>query len=187
MRLVRATLSAAGATVLALDPHKIEANMLPILYGNSTVNATAQVDGVISDLGANTPVSISRTTTTVTVTFPTTDPHRLGGTSDYITISGTGISGIDGTFAIATITSPTVLTYTSTVSATSTALGVAVPLRFAAVVIASAAVSATAPATVAVSATTLPLQFVPFSALILKCTIYTAGVIHLDVRQAGTI
>lgn len=62
--------------------------------------------------------SITRSTTTVTVTFPTADPHGLS-TGDTITVEGSGITGMDGTFNV-TVTNTTVLTYTSGTSATST-------------------------------------------------------------------
>src|ERR1700733_7114202 len=110
MRLATASIAAAGSVVLPLDPHKIEMNDLIAMYGSHDINATAQVDGTISDLGLSIPVTISRSTTTATATFAA--PHRLGGTTDYVVITGTGNSNFDGTYPVASVTSNTALTYT---------------------------------------------------------------------------
>ncbi len=188
MRLNRVTLTTAiGAVVQPLDPHKAVMLARPILYGSSDISATAQVDGTLSDLGNAIPIVISRATTVLTVTFPAANPHTLGGSTDYVVISGTGNALLDGVWPLATVTNNTVITMTSPSSGTiSATAGVAVPLRFAKTVIASAAVSATAPATFAASTDTgLVLAQVPFSAYILKCTIYAAGTLYLDTRQAG--
>ncbi len=185
MRLNRKTLGAAGSVILPLDPHLASSAMNTMMYGSSTINATAQVDATLSDLGNLIPVTITRSTTTATVTFPTTQPHTLGGTSDYIVVSGTGSSNLDGTYPIASVSSDTVLTYTVANTGATAAVGFAVPVRFLEAVIASAAVSATTPAVPAVSATAPDLYHTPFSALILKCTSYTAGTIYLDTRQTG--
>jgi len=170
---------------LPLDPHKASWSMNSMMYGSSTINATAQVDGTLSDLGNKIPVTISRSTTTATVTFPTANPHTLGGTSDYIVISGTGSSNLDGTFVVASVTNDTVLTYTVANTGASTATGYAVPVRFMETVIASAAVSATAPAIPAVTTTSSDLYHTPWTGLILKCTSYTTGTIYLDTVQTG--
>lgn len=185
MRLKQNSIAAAGVVIQPLDPHVIQLEMLPIMYGSSTINATAQVDGTISDLGNVIPVSISRSTTTVTVTFPTLSPHTLGGTKDYVVVSGTGVSSLDGVYPVASVTNDTVLTYTSGTSATTVANGYCCPVRFAATIIASASVSATTPAVPAVTTTSLYLPQIPFSGLILKCSTYVAGTVYLDTRQVG--
>jgi len=185
MRLMRATVSAAGSAILVLDPHKITYGANMMMYGNSTINATAQVDATISELTIKTPVTISRSSTTVTVTFPTTDPHTLGGTADYVIISGTGVSSIDGIYPLASVSSNTVLTYTSSVSGTLATVGYAVPVRLHQTAIASGVVSATTPAVPAANAAGSYIEGSTFSALILKCTSYTAGTVYLDVRQEG--
>src|SRR5271154_944520 len=111
-RLIQASLASTGSVVLPLDPHKIEIQDVIMMYASQDVSSiTSQVDGTISDLGNQIPSSISRTTTVITITFNT--PHQLGGNTDYVIISGTGNSNFDGTFAIASVTSPTVVTVTS--------------------------------------------------------------------------
>src|SRR5258708_29658624 len=131
MRLITASLGATGVVVLPLDPGKTQVSDLIAMYASNSQNAiTAQVDGTMSDLQANIPVSLSRSGTTGTVTFPTLNPHKLGGTTDYIVISGSGVASLDGTYSIASVTNDTVLTYASGTSATTTANAVAVPIRF---------------------------------------------------------
>lgn len=187
MRLARASIAAAGAVILPLDHAKIQFNDLMVMYGSSTVSATAQVDGTISDLGNNIPVTISRSGTTVTVTFPTGTPHTLGGTTDYVIINGAQGTGINGTYQVASVTSDTVLTYTSGTNATTVTVGYACPVRFMKTVIASASVSATTPAFPAVTTTSIPLSQIPFSGVILNCTSYSAGTVYCDVRQSGIV
>lgn len=185
MRLNRASVGSASSVILPLDPHKTSFAMNTMMYGSSTISATAQVDGTLSDLGNLIPVTISRSTTTATVTFPSVNPHTLGGTKDYVVITGTGNSNLDGTYPVASVTNDTVLTYTVANSGASTGIGFATPVRFIETVIASASVSATAPAVPAVSATAANLYLTPFSAVILKCTSYSAGTVYLDNRQTG--
>lgn len=186
MRLNTVSISAAGSTLLTLDPHQMEVGQSITMYGSNNINATSQVDGTISDLTARIPVTVSRSVSTVTVTFPTAQPHRLGGTTDYVVISGTGISSIDGVYVLASVSSNTVITYTSSASGTlASTAAVATPVRTFKAVIASASVSSTAPAVPAVSTTTAPIQFLPMSGLVLQCTSYVAGTTYLDVLQSG--
>lgn len=190
-RLVTASLAATGSVVVPLDPHKAVMLIRPILYGSSSTNAAnrAQVDATISDLGNNIAVTVSRATTVITVTFPTLSPHKLGNTTDYLIISGTGNAALDGTYPIATVTSDTVVTVTASASGTIAATaGYGLPIKTVATVIASALPPfATAPLTFAASTDTgLVLAQVPFSAYILKQTVYTStGTTYLDVRQEG--
>lgn len=185
MRLNRVSLAAAGAVIMPIDPHKTQVNSLTSMYGSSTVSATAQVDATVSDLGNKIPVTLSRSSTTVTVTFPTGNPHTLGGVTDYIVIAGSGVTSLDGTYSVASVTNDTVLTYSSGTSGTTTANAYAVPVRFMKTMIASASVSATTPAFPAVTTTSLYLETIPFSGLILNCTSYSAGTVYCDNRQGG--
>lgn len=187
-RVIRAKLAAAGSAVAIIDPNINSFGVNAMMYGSSTINATAQVDATIADMSIRIPVTVSQTTTTVTVTFPTLNPHTLGGTKDYVVISGTGLASIDGVYPLASVTNDTVLTYTS--SSATVAAGtraVATPVRFIETLIASATVSATAPAvtTPAVTPTTVNLNLTPHTAFVLKCTTYVAGTVYFDLVQAG--
>jgi hypothetical protein len=184
MRSIRKTLTGTGAILATLDPHKTYHAVSGYMYGDNAVNATAQVDATISDLTNKMPVTISRSTTTVTVTFQSN--HYLSGTADYVLISGTGLSGIDGIWPVASVSSTTVLTFTSSVSGTvATTNAFAVPIKKHETVIASGAVSATTLATFAISATTMNQTVIPRTGLILNCTIYSAGTVILDALAAG--
>ncbi len=184
MRLIRATNTAVSVAVLPLDPAETYFGNGIIAYGSSTINATAQVDATISDLGANIPVTYSQSTTAITVTFPTANPHTLGGTSDYVTIANTGIAGVDGTWPVASVTSDTVIVLTSTTSQTKSGNAIAIPLRLYQAIIATGAMAATVKIPTVTAAN--PFYTIPFSALILKTTTYVAGTIYLDVRQTGS-
>lgn len=185
MRLIRASLSAIGAVVLPLNPQQASFSDSIISYASKSISGiTSQVDATISDLGNVIPVTVSRTTTVITVTFPTSNPHTLGSAVDYVIIAGTGNALLDGTWPVATVTSDTVLTITSPSSGTIAATnGTATPVRRCTNVIASG----TPAITVAIPTVTaaLPLYTLPFSGLILNCTAWTAGTVYLDVRQSG--
>jgi len=187
MRVITAKISAAGAVILPLDTHESFMGDSILLYANSTGSLTCRVDGVFSDLGANIPVAVSRVGTTVTVTFPTTQPHLLGSNVDWIQISGSGVSSLDGLYAVATVTSDTVLTYTSGTSATTAVNAVAVPLRSkgSGSVIGSSVLAANSAVVPTVTAAN-PFYTIPYSALILQCLSYTAGTGYLSVRQTGS-
>lgn len=193
MRLQTVSLQAIAVAVLPLNPHQVSFNEYPILYMSKSTSGTntAQVDATISELGVNIPVTISQTTTAVTVTFPVAQPHRLGSSADYITISGSGLTGVDGTFPVTSVTSDTVLVYTSGTSQSVTGAAYAVPMRTVTNVIASGTPPTTAlPATslVGSSATTIPVGRIPYSALILKVTAFgSGGTIYLDVRENGIV
>lgn len=190
MRLVRASLTAVGAALMPMNYHSTYIAQNTMYYGTTSITGTntAQLDGTISDLGNNIAVTLSRSGTTVTVTFPTLSPHTLGGTSDYVRISGSGVASLDGFFSLAGVTSETVLTYTSGTSATTTAKAIACPIRFHAAILASGAVSATVPTLVAPSAIGAYLEQSPYTAMILKVTAYGgAGTIISDVLQCGIV
>ncbi len=79
---------------------------------------TYNVQHTLDDLGKLAKIiSITRSTTTVTVTFAEAHDANV---NDSLVVWGTGITGMDGTFAVASVTNTTVLTYTSGTSATST-------------------------------------------------------------------
>lgn len=184
MRLITASLGAIAVAVLPLDPSETYVARQIISYTSQDVNSiTGQVDSTLSDLGANIPVTYSQTTTAITVTFPANNPHRLGATADYCTLSNTGIVGVDGTWPVASITNATVVVLTSTTSQSKTGSAIAVPLKFCQTIIASGSMTA-ATVTPTYSAI-LPLYILPYSALIFKVTAWTAGTAYVDVRQAG--
>ncbi len=182
MRLSRVSIAAVGQVMMPIDPHQQALSDAIIIYGSQTISATAALHGTYSDLNNKLPVSISRTTTTVTVTSIV--DSTLGSNVDYVIIGGTGISSIDGLYPVATVTSDTVLTYTSGTSATTLATGYMIPIRLAQIVIASGAMAATVKIPTVTAAN--PFYTIPYSALILRCTIYSAGTIYLDVRQSGS-
>lgn len=175
MRLIKNTLIAAGCTLAVLDPHKIYNVADFSMYGDASINATAQVDAVIADIDQQIQSSLSQSTTTVTVTF--NSPHLLGGNKDYVMVTGTGVAGIDGVYQVATVTNTKVLTYTTS-SGSFVGPAQVIPLKFYENLIASASVSAT---TVANKDTVLS----PISAAILNCTTYSAGTVVLDTRVGG--
>ncbi len=189
MRLLRATISAATGqgVLLPLDTHESFKQSAILLYGNNSASLTCRVDGVFSDLGANIPVTLSRSGTTVTVTFPAAQPHTLGSTVDWIEISGSGVTSLDGVYPLGGVTNDTVLTYTSATSATTTANAIAVPLRSkgSGSVIASSVLSGSSAVIPTVTAAN-PFYTLPYSALILQCLSYTAGTAYLDVRLIGS-
>ncbi len=185
-RLARASIAAKGAAILPLDPHKTAFQDGIIAYASQDINGTAQVDGTISDLGNQIPVTVSRATTVITVTFPTLNPHTLGSSADYVIISGTGNSNLDGVWPLATVTNTTVITITSPNSGTINVVnGIATPLRLYQAVIATGAMAATVKIPTVTAAN--PFYTIPFSALILNCTTWVAGTVYLDVRQTGIV
>ncbi len=186
MRKVTAQISAAGAVLLPLDTHQIFKQSAILLFGNSTANLTCRVDGVFSDISASIPVTLSRSGTTVTVTFPTTQPHTLGSNVDWIQIRNSGVTSLDGLYVLSTVTNDTVLTYASGTSATTTANALATPLRSkgSGSVIGSSPLTGTSDVIPTVTAAN-PFYTLPYSALILQCLNYTAGTGYLEVRQIG--
>ncbi len=185
-RLSRVSIAAKGAALMPLDPHKTAFQDGIIVYGSQDINGTAQVDGTISDLANQIPVTVSRATTVITVTFPTLQPHTLGSSVDYVLITGTGNALLDGVWPLATVTNTTVITITSPSSGTIAVVnGVATPLRLYQAVIATQAQAATVKIPVVTAAN--PFYTIPFSALILNCTTWVAGTVYLDVRQTGIV
>lgn len=184
MRLTTVSVGAVAIAVLPLDPHETYFADAVALYGSQDINGSAQVDATIADVGNNIPVTYSQTTTAITVTFPVANPHKLGSSVDYCTISGTGLTGVDGTWAVASVTSPTVVVLTSNTSQTKSGAAVGTPLRFYQTIIATGAIAATV--ALPTYSAVLPLYLIPYSALILKCTTWVAGKVYLEARQAGS-
>lgn len=81
-----------------------------------------------SRANTNNVVSLSRTTTVATLTF--TNPHNLV-IADSVVVFGSGDPNLDGTYQVASVTSPTALTYTvaNTGAATGLNSAHAIPLR----------------------------------------------------------
>ena len=182
MRLNKTSIAAVGAVMLPIDPHQQALSDAVIIYGSSSIDATAQLDGTYSELSNQIPMTFSRSTTTVTVT--TVVDHTLGSNVDYVLITGTGVASIDGFYPVATVTTDLALTYTSGTSATTVGSGFITPIRRAQAVIASGVMAATIKTPTVTAAN--PFYTIPYSALILKCTVYAAGTIYLDVRQSGS-
>lgn len=82
----------------------------------SGANLTYSVQHTFDDPTARRLVSISRTLTTVTVTDTA---HGLS-VGDSVVVTGSGFTGGDGTFAIASVVDANTYTYTSGTSASST-------------------------------------------------------------------
>lgn len=80
-------------------------------------SGTYSVSYTIDDLNQENPVSLSQTTTVVTLTDNRTTGHGLR-VGDEVVVQGSGIPGADGSFVVATVTSPTVLTYANATSQT---------------------------------------------------------------------
>ncbi len=188
MRLVRAAQSGAvGVVLLPLDPHQQAFSDGIIMYCDKAgaAHMTAQVDGTISDIGLLIPMTFSQSTTNITITTPTTNPHTLGSSVDYVLISGTNIAGVDGVWPVGSVTNDTVVVAVSQTSQTKAGGGFITPLRLYQTVIGSttALITATLPTVTAAN----PLYTLPFSALLLNVTAWaTAGTTYLDVRQSGS-
>lgn len=175
MRTKRVTLGAAGCVILPLDPHKITFNATYQLFGDQAVSLTCQVDGTISKLDNFQNVSYSSATNTVTLTFAA--PHGIPTTTSYVNVKdSTSGTGIDGVYQVASVTSPTVLTYTSTGIGTKSGIANVCPLVFNKSVVGTATGSTTVSTAASV---------VPMTALILNVTSYSAGTEYLEVLQTG--
>lgn len=120
MKAKKVTLSAVGNSPwIPLDYRQSSFSVgLAVDLDSAAAGITYEVQHTLDNLGEKVvPASISRTGTTVTVTFAT--PHRLN-VNDSIIVEGSGFNGGDGTFSVATVPSATSLTYTSSVSGTAT-------------------------------------------------------------------
>jgi hypothetical protein len=110
MRPVVLTLGAAGVTPW-VPVNYIQNGFLLGMSGEMTSGGglTWAIQYTMDDLGQEfRPVSISRSTTTATVTDP---DHRLS-VGDSIIVAGTGSSNLDGTYAVASIVDANSYTYT---------------------------------------------------------------------------
>ena len=110
MRPQRTVLSAAGACDWIPVNHR--SRDFGIGFGCHVSNGatlTYLVEHTFSNMSLEIPVSISRTTTTATITFPS--PHYLT-TSNNVVITGTRESNFTGTFYPVSIPSATTITIT---------------------------------------------------------------------------
>lgn len=120
MKSKTVTLSAVGNSAwIPLDYRQVPFSVgLAVDLDSAAAGITYEVQHTLDNLGKKVnPASISRAGTTVTVTF--NNPHNLN-VNDSIIVEGSGISGADGTFAVATVPSATSLTYTTSTSGTAT-------------------------------------------------------------------
>ena len=182
MRMTRVALGAVGIATVPLNNRLYTGAFTANLFGDTAISSvSAQVDGCDIDTDvAPVRCTVTSSTTTATITFPATAPHRLGAVTDYILVTGTGTTNLDGVYQVASISSATVLTYT-VVSGThaSPIQCFAVPIKFIATAIATGTVSKTA-ATSKVATSTL------YNTLVFNVTAWTGGVALLDVHQPGT-
>lgn len=181
MRLQRITATAVSNTLLPLDSNQVMYNESCYLYGSSTVSATATVYGIISNLYANLPVSFSRSGTTVTLTFQSA--HFAAASAIFVNVCNSGVTSIDGVYAVVTVGSTTTLTYTSGTSATTSGNAVA-SILIGQTMINSVAVSATTPTKPTISIQNT-FSTLPYSSLLLVVSAYTSGTVYLDSRQSG--
>lgn len=103
---------AAGATDWKqIDPNKIYFGMGFGVTLSASASLTYSVQHSFDNVGANLICTISRSTTTATITFPV--PHGLT-TADSIIVTGTNSTTFDGNFNVASVPSTTTITYTVT-------------------------------------------------------------------------
>lgn len=187
MRAQKVTVAGVGQALAPLNQNQ---TIYQLSYTASCTQAgsgaiTGRVDSTISDLGAIIPCTYSQALFAITITFPTTAPHTLGSSADYMLISGTGIAGVDGLWPVASVTNDTVIVVTSGTSQTKTGSCIATPIRF----YSTTLPSTTLPLFGAVPTQTLASRVydIPFTALILRVTVNAgSGVSILECRQAGT-
>lgn len=175
MRTQTVSVSAVAASAwIPLNAKQSPFNVsLGVDFDSAASGVTYTVEHTFDDLGDFRPVtSITRSTTTVTVTFPSTAPHNLN-TGDSLVVQGSGVTGMDGTFTV-TASSATVVTYTSGTSGTATgAIDTrVVPLRV------------FPHASLAAKTTTSDSNYAyPVTATRLNVTVWTAGKTTLIVNQ----
>ena len=125
MRRTSTTLSAAGVSNwIPLNTHAINPTVGLAVVLNSTGNLTYDVEHTFSDLANVQDITISRTTTTATVTHVA---HGLV-TGDCSVIMNTGTTNFDGNRTV-TVTDADTYTFTCANSGVTTASGKAVPLN----------------------------------------------------------
>ena len=140
---------------------------------DATGAMTYTVEHTFDDLGDFRQVaSISRVGTAVTITFLA--PHDLS-TNDTVFVSASGVSGMDGSYT-ATVVSPTVVTYVSAVSATSTGGGNTLVTRIRPFPKANLT---------AKTVTAEDVYIAPITAIRLNVSLYTAGKATLIVNQGS--
>ncbi len=187
MKVKFALVAGVGQAIIPLDPSKPLFNNAFAMWctqaGSGAI--TGRVDATFSDLTNQIAVTYSQSTTAITVTFPTTDPHTLGSSADYMIISNTGIVGVDGLWPVASVTNDTVIVLTSGTSQTKSGNAIACPIRFCA----NPIVSGTLNLFPSVPNSTLatPVYYLPYSALINRVTVNAgSGLSVLGERQAGS-
>lgn len=111
--VVAGSTSAASALVTALSATQT------VIYSVSLSNnltSSITVSAGVGTIGTSSASWLSRTGTTVTVTWPTTHGFAVG---DWILINGSGVASFDGSYQIASV-STTTFTYTSGTSGSTT-------------------------------------------------------------------
>lgn len=109
----------AGSTSTATALVTALAATQSVIYSVSVANtytSSITVSGGVAKIGASSASWLSRSGTTVTVTWPTTHGFAVG---DWIVIVGSGVASFDGVYQIASV-STTTFTYTSGTSGTTT-------------------------------------------------------------------
>ncbi len=187
MRVKYALVAGVGQAIIPLDPAKPLFNNAYAMWCDQAGSGaiTGQIDATFSDLSNNIPVTYSQSTTAITLTFPAANPHTLGSNVDYMLISNTGIVGVDGFWAVSSVTNDTVVVVTSTTSQTKSGNAIATPVRRCANPYASAGLNLFP--SVPNSTLALPVYYLPYSALILRVTVNAgSGIAILGERQAGS-
>lgn len=164
------TQTATGTTdwlVVDYRQAPFNANVTVNISGTATASTLTTVDDPQALIA---PVSITRSTTTATLT--TSDKHGLT-TSDYIRVGGAG-APLDGLYKVASVSSDTVITYTVANSGVTSAAVTAMytPLR-------------TQPITALtnVTATTAATLSAPVRAVLTNVTAYTSGTVITYIIQ----
>jgi hypothetical protein len=120
MKLTTVSLSAVGVSPwIPLDYRQNPFSVsLAVDLDSAASGITYEVQHTLDNLGKKVnPITITRSGTTVTVVYLT--PHGLN-VNDSIVVEGSGVTGMDGTFNVASVGSTTSLTYTSGTSGAAT-------------------------------------------------------------------
>lgn len=174
MRPMSSTVSAAGAgSWLRVNSKQIPFDLSFRVTLSSGAGMTYQVQHTFDDPENRQNCSISRTTTTATLTLA---DHGLS-VGDSITVSG-ALAPLDGTYAVATVTDANIITYTVANSgATSATTDVARVRVF--------RVAAHATVTAKTASDDGSQYTAPVQAIRLNITAYTSGKATLVALQGG--
>lgn len=128
MRPMIITKGALGASDWKkIDPHKIAFGAGFGVTLSAAGSLTYSVQHSFDDIDANIPCNFSRTTTALTITFPSA--HGLT-TSDSVVLSGlSGSTNLVGNFAVTTVSSPTSIIVTVTNAGATAGVINASPMR----------------------------------------------------------